>query len=124
MRELENAIESACGLASGEQITIVDLPQPFGELARRLEGREASDTIPCLPSALELNHPGSSQDNSARIDPLQLILGEEQEPSLKAWEKVGLIDALRRTNGDKLAAAKLLRVGKSTFYRKLKSHDL
>ena len=47
-----------------------------------------------------------------------------EEPSLGLWEKRGLLDALRRTGGDKLAAARLLGVGKSTFYRKLKNHGI
>ncbi|MFT5288483.1 MAG: DNA-binding NtrC family response regulator [Planctomycetota bacterium] len=124
VRELENAIESACALANGDEITISDLPQPFAELARRLEGREASDTIPRISKAFGVSAVGARGEATEGEDSLRLILGEDHEPSLKAWEKVGLMDAMRRTEGDKLAAAKLLGVGKSTFYRKLKSHDL
>ena len=48
----------------------------------------------------------------------------EAAPSLERYERKAILHALRDSNGDKLAAAKLLRIGKSTFYRKLKAHGL
>ena len=48
----------------------------------------------------------------------------EEGPLLAVFEKKALLHALDQTQGDKLAAAKLVGVGKSTFYRKLKSHGL
>ena len=36
----------------------------------------------------------------------------------------GLLRALEITLGDKLAAARLLKIGKSTLYRKLKRYDI
>ncbi|TAJ21148.1 MAG: sigma-54-dependent Fis family transcriptional regulator, partial [Planctomycetota bacterium] len=44
--------------------------------------------------------------------------------SLREFEKLCLMCALARTKGDKLKAAKLLAVGKSTFYRKIAKHGL
>jgi DNA-binding NtrC family response regulator len=44
--------------------------------------------------------------------------------SLREFEKLCLLCALARTNGDKLKAAKLLAVGKSTFYRKITRHGI
>ena len=35
-------------------------------------------------------------------------------------ERAAILDALRRTEGNKLAAAKLLGIGKSSLYRKIK----
>ena len=124
VRELENAFESACALAGDEEVTISDLPQPFGELARRFEGIEAHDTIPRNLANAGIPANGTKHEAGGFVDPLQGVLEDGEEPSLKAWEKLGLLDALKRTNGDKLAAAKLLGVGKSTFYRKLKTHGL
>jgi transcriptional regulator of acetoin/glycerol metabolism len=43
---------------------------------------------------------------------------------LDSYEKGALLHALRLSQGDKLAAARLLKVGKSTFYRKLKQHGI
>jgi DNA-binding NtrC family response regulator len=44
--------------------------------------------------------------------------------SLRDFERLCLICSLARTGGDKLKAARLLSVGKSTFYRKLGKHGL
>ena len=43
---------------------------------------------------------------------------------MNLFEKKAILFALEQTEGDKLAAARLMGVGKSTFYRKLKSHGL
>ena len=40
------------------------------------------------------------------------------------YEKKALLRALYETGGDKLAAARLLKVGKSTLYRKLKRYGI
>ena len=37
-------------------------------------------------------------------------------------ERRAILRALRETNGDKLAAARLLGIGKTTLYRKLKQY--
>jgi two-component system response regulator HydG len=37
-------------------------------------------------------------------------------------EKQAIFDTLRRVKGDKLMAAKLLGIGKTTLYRKLKEY--
>ncbi|MBI4576253.1 MAG: sigma-54-dependent Fis family transcriptional regulator [Planctomycetes bacterium] len=45
-------------------------------------------------------------------------------PGLEAWERAGLAHALVASRGDKLEAARLLGLPRSTFYRKLKHHGL
>jgi two-component system response regulator HydG len=49
---------------------------------------------------------------------------EEDPISLELYEKKALMRALNHVGGDKLAAARLLKVGKSTLYRKLKRFDI
>ena len=44
--------------------------------------------------------------------------------SLDFYEKKALLRALDHVGGDKLAAARLLKVGKSTLYRKLKRFEI
>ena len=51
-------------------------------------------------------------------------IGPDDEPSLELYEMKALLHALDRTRGDKLAAARLLKVGKSTLYRKLKRYGI
>jgi two-component system response regulator HydG len=43
--------------------------------------------------------------------------------SLLVLERRAINRAMRETNGDKLAAARLLGIGKTTLYRKLKQYD-
>jgi two-component system response regulator HydG len=42
---------------------------------------------------------------------------------LEEMEKRAILHALDESSGDKLAAAKLLKIGKTTLYRKLKQYD-
>jgi len=49
---------------------------------------------------------------------------DEDPPSFSVYEKKLLLRTLDITSGDKLQAAKLLNVGKSTLYRKLKRHEI
>ncbi len=42
---------------------------------------------------------------------------------LMVLERRAIFRAMRETNGDKLAAARLLGIGKTTLYRKLKQYD-
>jgi transcriptional regulator with PAS, ATPase and Fis domain len=39
-------------------------------------------------------------------------------------ERRAIMRALREAGGDKIAAAKVLRIGKTTLYRKLKQYEL
>ena len=49
---------------------------------------------------------------------------EDEPVSLDLYEKKALLRALDECGGDRLAAAKLLKVCKSTLYRKLKRFDI
>jgi two-component system response regulator HydG len=51
-------------------------------------------------------------------------IAPDDDPSLELYEHKALLHALDRTGGDKLAAARLLKVGKSTLYRKLKRYGI
>lgn len=118
--ELETCIEVACAQAQDNEIQVSDLSGPVHELYKRLS---ATDSIPG-PA------PGSvpREPVRVRVDPLaeayESIDVVEESPSLEAYEKKAILHALRETQGDKLAAARLLKIGKSTFYRKLKTHGL
>ena len=49
------------------------------------------------------------------------------EPALKTLadlEREAILSAIRTLNGDKLQAAKLLGIGKTTLYRKLKEYGI
>ncbi|MEW6073367.1 MAG: sigma-54-dependent Fis family transcriptional regulator [Planctomycetota bacterium] len=124
VRELRNCVESAIGLARGEEILVEDLPQPLGDLHRRLEAKEIPAALP-KPLRLAAGTKVAGARPPAAVEPdAAFAEDEDAAPTLVLWEKRGIADALRRTGGDKLAAARLLGLGKSTFYRKLKIHGL
>ena len=127
VRELENCIERACAVVEGDLLDIADLPQPLRDLAQTL-GDDLQIPAPRPPLPIAGTHstltPGRGETQPAagygrREEP------EEDVPvSLENYERMCLLAALDRTGGDKLAAAKLLNVGKSTLYRKLKAHGI
>jgi two-component system response regulator HydG len=100
VRELENSIERACALSSGPVLHLGDLPtqlQQQGLEARRsaaMSGEPAAD--------------GASP----------------QLTTLADLERQAILGAIRSLNGDKLLAAKLLGIGKTTLYRKLKEYGI
>jgi DNA-binding NtrC family response regulator len=100
VRELENAIERACSLSSGPVLHTVDLPTQLQDF--RAHRREAN-----LSSAAEAD---DSPDDAI--------------VSIADMEKQAILGTIRQLNGDKLIAAKLLGIGKTTLYRKLKEYGL
>jgi len=92
IRELENCIERACALSSGPTIHLADLPTSI------LNWREQSE-----PAAEKL---------VARRGILPIA----------EMEKQAILGAIEQLHGDKLEAARLLGIGKTTLYRKLKEY--
>jgi two-component system response regulator HydG len=102
VRELENSIERACTLSSGPVLHLGDLPTQLQQ--QGLEAHRASVApLPC-----------SDGGNGA-------ALGVR---TLADLEREAILGAIRTLNGDKLQAAKLLGIGKTTLYRKLKEYGI
>ncbi|MES2392032.1 MAG: sigma-54 dependent transcriptional regulator [Acidobacteriota bacterium] len=101
VRELENAIERACALSSGPILHLADFPTQVQDYHSQNSAASAaahlSDTEPTL------NLP---------------VL------SIAELEKQAILNTIRQLKGDKLMAAKLLGIGKTTLYRKLKEYGL
>ncbi len=103
VRELESAIERACALSSGPMLHMGDLPtqlQDFRNQARAEEG---------LPVA-EPSESGAIASGSI--------------VSIAEMERRAILGTIRQLKGDKLMAAKLLGIGKTTLYRKLKEYGI
>jgi len=100
VRELENSVERACALSSGPVLQLGDLPTQLQQ--QGLEARRAATTT---------GEPAG--DNSAPA-----------VRSLADLEREAILGAIRSLNGDKLQAAKLLGIGKTTLYRKLKEYGI
>ena len=93
MRELENVIEAAVVLAEGDTITVDVLPVEVGG------GQRVED----LPDTDEIRIPAGT--------------------SLPEAERRIILDTLRRTGGNKTAAARILGIGLRTLYRKLEQYE-
>ena len=97
VRELENCVQHALALGSGSSIEIKDLPPDIGTPVTIVDADSG------FGHGLE---------------------GDENKLSLQQLERRAILQALRETGGDRQRAAKLLGIGKTTIYRKLKEYGL
>lgn len=97
IRELENAIERAANYVWEGEIGIEDLPAQIFQCEQ--EAMEATETI-------------------KPMDPTSY------RRTLSDVDKEMLLEALRKANGNKSAAARLLKISRSTFYDKLVKYDI
>lgn len=107
VRELQNAIERMTALNSGPVLTVPDLPTT---VQFRLSASAASPPIP--------------EDTG---DPADLPIFERparMPVSVPEAEKRAIEDALRFTGGDRARAARMLGIGRTTLYRKLKQYKI
>jgi len=104
VRELQHAIERACALSSGPILHMADLPTQLQDF--RIHRREAD-----LSAAVAL------AGESPRSAGPGIV-------SIADMEKHAILGTIRQLKGDKLMAAKLLGIGKTTLYRKLKEYGL
>jgi len=101
VRELEHAMERACAMSSGPVLQLGDLPTQLQQ-----QGLDAHR------AATMAAEPVESCDAGVAIVPLA-----EQE-------KLAILGAIRTLQGDKLLAARMLGIGKTTLYRKLKEYGI
>ena len=100
VRELENAIEHCFSLSTGPVLHMGDMPTQLQ--SHMLQTRRPVNE--------------HSTENDPAVD--------ETVHSLAEIEKETILSALMKLKGDKLRAAKLLGIGKTTLYRKLKEYGL
>jgi len=111
--ELRSAMSHACERARGAQIVPGDLPAAVND------GQAAHSVGEGVTPAL--------RGGAHRAVSLRMVFFEDLQGSarlLEEYEKRALLHALYETDGDKQAAARLIGIGKSTFYRKLKTHGI
>src|SRR6202522_723270 len=99
IRELENCIERACALSSGPILELGDLPTQLQQ--QGLDAHRVAAAVEAAPEA-----------NSVDVVPLAVM------------EREAILSAIRKLGGDKLLAARLLGIGKTTLYRKLKEYGI
>jgi DNA-binding NtrC family response regulator len=93
-----------------------DWPGNVRELENAVERAVALGSGPIL-------HVGDLPSNLQNSQSERLPEQDELVP-LEELERRAIFRALRETSGDKLAAARLLGIGKTTLYRKLKQYDV
>jgi DNA-binding NtrC family response regulator len=92
-----------------------DWPGNVRELENAVERAVALGSGPIL-------HVGDLPSNLQHSNGERLLHSDELLP-LEELERRAILRALREAGGDKLAAARLLGIGKTTLYRKLKQYD-
>jgi two-component system response regulator HydG len=103
VRELENEIARACELSSGPVLMSVDFSREVQQVSERL--RHLSESP----------------------EPEATVIGGQAVSSIRPiaeLERNAILDSIRKLKGDKLLAAKLLGIGKTTLYRKLKEYGV
>jgi len=106
IRELENVLERAINVLDGKTIEVYHLPLYLRDQEFVSNHVNETNTI--------MNNP--TERNSLPISPLKETLAKV--------EKEAILNALVVTNGNKLDAAKLLEIGKTSFYEKFKLYDI
>jgi DNA-binding NtrC family response regulator len=97
VRELENCLERATAMSTGPALHVGDFPTSIQN------ARLAATALAIMPAATA---------ETPRIMPMAEL------------EKQAIMGALEKLNGDKLMAARMLGIGKTTLYRKLKEYGV
>ena len=97
------------------QLLAYDWPGNVRELENAMERAIALGTGPIV----QISDLPSSLQNASRSQAAE----EGEMVPLDLMERRAIFRALQETGGDKLAAARLLGIGKTTLYRKLKQYD-
>ncbi len=98
VRELESALERACVMASDPFLTANELPSQLQQHFFAEKMAVPARTV-ALPGALRV-------------------------ASIAELEKQAILNTIQQFRGDKLKAARLLGIGKTTLYRKLKEYGI
>ncbi|SEB45540.1 sigma-54-dependent transcriptional regulator [Terriglobus roseus] len=109
VRELENAVERACALSSGSLLHMGDLPT-------QMQSVGGSDDF--AGDLTRVDERRSQSGNARGGAGLPAIV------SIAELEREAILNTIQQLHGDKLMAAKLLGIGKTTLYRKLKEYGI
>ena len=112
VRELEHAIQHGATVSTGPLLQLGDLSTFLVDFA--LQQRRTVRPIGRFPGATGSGHEenGSESAGVAQIVPLAV------------QERQAILNTLETLKGDKLLAAKVLGIGKTTLYRKLKEYGI
>jgi transcriptional regulator of acetoin/glycerol metabolism len=110
VRELQHCLDRMAALHSEGALQMADLPSA-------LQYQRASSELRSLAGALADPDREVGMPHFALAPPSPVI-------SLPESEKQAIARALAATNGERAKAARLLRIGRTTLYRKVKEYGL
>jgi two-component system response regulator HydG len=110
VRELEHAIERSCALSSGPILHLGDFPTQMQEYQ--------------FHAQQTLQHRSNARQSGGELSTLSGSDEASAVQSIAELEKQAILNTITQLNGDKLMAARLLGIGKTTLYRKLKEYGL
>jgi two-component system nitrogen regulation response regulator GlnG len=121
VRELENCIQRAMVLASGNTITLANLPE---EISRGRSGASAQGSAESKTSAAPAARPESPTDAKAALSHAVETLfnfarNDKQFKLLPAAERELIVRALAETSGNQVQAARLLGVTRATLRKRV-----
>lgn len=114
VRELENAIERMVSLNSGPLLHSADLPTAIQNHLTSRRAEQAAMTAVAGGASLAGQQYGASAEHPG----LRPVL------SMTELEREAILRALEFTKGDRVMAAHLLGIGRTTLYRKLKEYRI
>ncbi len=129
--ELVDCVEQACASAERGIVRLEDLPRGLRDMRRSPGERDLIPAVPPGRTPLAGTHAVPVPEREIAPQPAPTVrdarpwdITDDDPVSLELYEKKALLRALDCVGGDKLAAARLLNVGKSTLYRKLKQFGI
>ena len=96
--KLEHAIERAVTLSSGPVLHMADFPTQLQDFQRHAQARAEAD----------------AKENTGAERAVSAESGTQQVISIAEMEKQAILNTIKQLKGDKLMAAKLLGIGKTT----------
>jgi DNA-binding NtrC family response regulator len=118
VRELENCVQRMVAINSGPILHPADAPSSlYNSQAERATG--GSRAVPVLVPPESSPSSSSSAPAVAHSD-----AGGAGVVPLNEMERSAIIHALEYTRGDRMMAAHLLGIGRTTLYRKLKEYNI
>ncbi len=126
--ELADCLERACEQAGDGRVETQHLTRPLRAFREELPSTALADGRPLSTAThgeLATAPPSFTPKNGAiRHEPRAWDISDQDPIALGFYEMKALLRAIDHCGGDKLKAAKLLQLGKSTIYRKLKEYGL
>ncbi|MGD0578403.1 MAG: sigma-54 dependent transcriptional regulator [Bryobacteraceae bacterium] len=124
VRELENCIQHMVAVNSGPVLHPADAPSSL--INTRLQGDSGQRGALAARAGVTMPGAGSGRGESPSSQDPELCAGAFPRTvvPLTELERAAIINALEYTKGDRMMAAHLLGIGRTTLYRKLKEYNI